>query len=108
MGRSAKLVIASFSHTFLIALLMIIIGIRVIINILAVLLVPALMFFAAGFIATVTFAKIGIVIGALVSIAGLLAASYFSGVLHVFATTVWTFTFLELMNEPRAKEIMNE
>lgn len=108
MGRSAKLVILSWQHTFLIAILMMIIGLRILINIVAVLLVPALMIFSAGFIATITLTKIGIAIGALISLFGLFVASYFSGILNVFANTVWTFTFLELMSEQRIKDFMEK
>lgn len=106
MLRSAKLVIISWQHTFLIAILMMIISLRVIINIIAVLLVPALLFFSAGLIATFTFSGIGIAIGIIVGIITLIIASYFSGILHLFANTVWTYTFLELMNEEKTKELM--
>lgn len=104
MGRSAKLVVLSWQHTFLIAILMLIIGLRVILNIIAVLLVPALLFVSAGLLATFALATTGIVIGILMSFAGLLAASYFSGILHIFANSVWTFTFLELMDDASVKE----
>lgn len=108
MGRSAKLVVLSWKYTFLIAILMLIIGLRVIINILAVLLVPALLFFSAGLIATLTLAKIGIVLGIIVGLIGLFAASYFSGILNVFANAVWTFTYLELMHEKTTQEFLGE
>ena len=108
MGRSAKLVILSWKHTFLIVILMAIIGLRIIINILAVLLVPALIFLAAGLLATLALAKIGILIGVIFGLVGLFVASYFTGILHVFAAAVWTFTFLELMEEPRTQEAMGK
>lgn len=108
MGRSAKLVVLSWQHTLLIAILMLIIALRIIINILAVLLVPALLFFSAGFLATVTLTKIGIAIGVAVSLIGLFVATYFTGILNLFANTVWTFTFLELVSEKETKEVMAE
>ena len=108
MGRSAKLVILSWQHTFLVAILMLIIAMRIIINIIAVLLVPALLFFSAGFLATMALANIGIVIGIIFGLAGLFVASYFSGILNVFANAVWTFTFVELMDEKRTQEFMGE
>lgn len=108
MGRSAKLVILSWQHTFLIGILMLLIGVRIIINIAAVLLVPALLFLSAGLIATVTLSTIGIGIGMIISVIGLFVASYFTGILNVFANTVWTFTFLSLMQQPHIKEIMGE
>ena len=108
MGRSAKLVILSWQHTFLIAILMMIIGLRVVFNIIAVLLVPALLFVSAGLLATVALAKAGIVIGVVMSFIGLFVASYFTGILHIFANAVWTFTFLELMDEASVKEHFGE
>lgn len=108
MGRSAKLVVLSWQHTLLIAILMLIIGLRIIVNILAVLLVPALLFFSAGLLATVTLTKIGIAIGVVVSLLGLFVATYFTGILNLFANTVWTFTFLELMNEKNTRDAMGE
>lgn len=106
MGRSAKLVVIGWQHTLLIAILMLIISVRVIINIIAVLLVPAMIFFTAGLAATLTMANIGIAIGILFGLFGLFVASYFTGILNVFANAVWTFTFLELMNEKRTQEFM--
>ena len=108
MGQSAKLVVISWQHTFLIAILMLIIGLRVIINIVAVMLVPALLFFSAGFLATISFQSLGLIIGAMVSVIGLFVASYFTGVLNVFSNTVWTLTYLELMNEKLTQESMGE
>lgn len=108
MGRSAKLVIMSWQHTFLIGILMLIIGLRIIINILAVLLVPALLVFSVGFLATVTLTKIGIVIGLFISFAGLLTASYFTGILNIFANAVWTFTYLELRHSKNIDELLGE
>lgn len=108
MGRSAKLVVLSWQHTFLIVILMLVIGLRILINIIAVLLVPALLFFSAGFLATLTLTKIGIAIGSVVALFVLFVASYFTGILNVFANAVWTFTFLELMDEKRTHEFLKE
>lgn len=108
MGRSAKLVVLSWQHTLLIAILMLIIALRIVINILAVLLVPALLFFSAGLLATITLTKIGIAIGVVISLLGLFVATYFTGILNLFANTVWTFTFLELTHEKSTQEAMGE
>lgn len=108
MIQSAKLVVLSWQHTFLIAILMMIIGLRILINILAVLLVPALLIFSAGFVATITLSTAGIVIGIIVSLFGLFVASYFSGILNLFANTVWTYTFMSLMEEKQTREMMGE
>lgn len=104
IGNSCKLVILNWQHTFLIGILMLIIGLRVIINIVAILLVPALVIGSAGLIATITLAKIGLVIGVIVGFIGLLIASYFTAILNMFANTVWTFTFLALREEGKTEE----
>ncbi len=96
IGKSMKLVILNWKHTFLILILMLIITIRIIVNIALVLLVPSLIFIAAGLLATVTLAQIGIIIGGIVGVIALLFAAYLTGVLEVFANAVWVFTFLEL------------
>lgn len=106
IGKSTKLVILSWQHTFLIAILMLIIGLRVIVNIIAVLLVPALIFLAAGFIATITLSTIGAIIGAIITFISLLVTAYFSGILNVFANAVWTLTFVALTKEKRTQEFM--
>ncbi|MBI5413539.1 hypothetical protein HZA42_04295 [Candidatus Peregrinibacteria bacterium] len=106
MGRSAKLVIISWQHTFLIAILMAIIGLRVIINILAVLLVPTLLFLSAGLVATFTLPNLGIIIGILISGTGLFVASYFTGILNLFANAVWTLSYMELMDEKMTQEFI--
>jgi len=99
MGRSMRLVIRNWRHTLLLLILMLVITLRIILNIVLVLLVPSLIFLAAGLIATVTLAKIGILIGAIVGLIALLFASYFTGILEVFANAVWVFTFLDLTEQ---------
>jgi len=106
MGKSAKLVILSWQHTFLIGILMLIIGLRVIINVIAVLIVPALLFFAAGFVASTTFTTIGLSVGVFVGFVSLFVTSYFTGIFNVFANAVWTYTYLSLMEEKLTKEEM--
>lgn len=108
MGRSAKLVVLSWQHTFLIATLMIIIGLRILFNLIAVLLVPTLLFLSIGFFATTTWTVVGIAVGAAVSFIALFTAAYFTGILNIFANTVWTYTYLELMGEKHTQEFMSE
>lgn len=106
MGKSCALVILSWQHTFLLGILMLIIGLRVILNLVAILLVPALIIFSAGFLATITLAKIGIAIGIVIGVVALIFAAYFNGILNMFANTVWTFTFLELRKQKRTQEML--
>lgn len=99
IGESMRLVVRQWRHTLFILILMMLISLRIILNILLVLLVPSLIFIAAGVLATLTFAKIGMVIGAIVGFAGLFFAAYLTGILEVFVNAVWVFTFLELTEE---------
>jgi hypothetical protein len=97
--KSIRLVIFHWQKTFFITLLMIVIGIRIILQILLLLLVPALILFVGGYVATLTLAALGIAIGCILGILALFFASYLGGVVDIFAYTVWTFTFLELTSE---------
>jgi intracellular septation protein A len=76
--------------------LMVVISVRIIFNILVALLVPLLVVGPVFFFTSITLAKVGIVVGAVLGIIALYFASYFLGVFHVFTSAVWTFTFLEL------------
>ncbi|PIQ78456.1 hypothetical protein COV82_00690 [Candidatus Peregrinibacteria bacterium CG11_big_fil_rev_8_21_14_0_20_46_8] len=108
MAKSAKLVLLSWQHTFIIGVLMLLIGVRIIINIVAVLIVPTVLFITIGlFAATAIATQIAIVIGILLSIVGLIFASYFTGILNLFSNAVWTFTFLALIENEKAKEFIN-
>ncbi len=94
--KSGGLVIRQWHHTLFMLLLMAVIVVRVALNILVALLVPALILAPIFLFTSLTLAKIGVVVGGLVGLVVLYFASYFLGVFHVFTTAVWTFTFLDL------------
>lgn len=97
--KSIKLVILHWQKTFFVTLLMLIIGIRIILQILLLLLVPALILFLGGYIATLTLASIGYIIGGILALVALFFASYLGAVVDIFSYSVWTFTFLDLTSE---------
>jgi len=99
MRKSAKLVILNWQHTVLITILMIIIGVRIIIQAFLVFLIPAIILLTAGFLATLTLGTVVLVISGIIGLIALLLAAYLSGVVDVFSYTVWTHTFLELTSE---------
>lgn len=99
VAKSSGLVIMHLEKTLLLAILMLIIGIRVIIQVLFVLLIPAIMIAIVYFIAAGTIPIFAMVIAGIVGLVLLYIASYLSATIHVFAATVWTFTFLELTHE---------
>lgn len=103
--KSCVLVIKHLSETLLLTILMLIISLRIVIQIVFVILIP---FIFLGVIYLSTLASmetLGIAVGIVLGVALLYLAAYLGGVIHVFATTVWTYTFLELtsMKEVNAR-----
>lgn len=96
---SAKMVLLSWQHTFLITILMLIIGIRIILQVLMILLVPALVFLTAGYFTTLAIPYLAATIAISVGGISLLLAAYLGGIVNIFAYTVWTFTFLDLIEK---------
>lgn len=101
---SSGLVVRHWHHTIFMFILMAIIMLRIILNILVALLIPFLVIGPIFFFASITLAIIGVVVGSIVGLIALYFASYFVGIFHVFATAVWTFTFLELTSKKKAEE----
>lgn len=98
ISKSTVLVITHLEETILLSILMLIIGIRIIIQLLFVLLIPLVMLFLVYIFASTAFPAIGIVSAGVIGLVLLYLASYLSGIIHVFAASVWTFTFLDLTN----------
>lgn len=94
--RSSSLVVKHWPETFIIGILMMIITARIIVNLILVILIPALIILPAGYFATIILGKIGIIIAIAIITATILFASYFAAILEVFATFVWVKTFLYL------------
>ncbi len=99
ISKSCGLVVSHWQMTFLIGILMLIIGARIVLQVLIVMLIPALVIFIGGYVATVALAQTGLIIGGVIGGIALLFAAYFSAIIHVFAVSVWVITFLELSNE---------
>ena len=97
--KSMRLVILNWQKTFLITLLMLLIGARIIIQILTLLFVPAVILFVAGYVSMTWAAQIGFIVAFLIGFAALLFAAYLSGVIEIFSYTVWTYTFLDLTSQ---------
>lgn len=109
MKKSAKLVVMNWKHTFLITILMLIIGVRIIIQAVMVFLIPALVILVVGYLTTVAVAGTSIVIGGIVGLVALYIAAYLNGVVDIFAFSVWTFTFLDVteQKEMSAREVQD-
>lgn len=101
--RSSKMVFLSWQHTFLITVLMMIIGVRIILQVVLILLVPALIFVTAGYFTSLAIPYLAITVATTVGAVALLLAAYLGGIVNIFAYTVWTFTFLHLIEKHEVK-----
>ncbi|MFT7184574.1 MAG: hypothetical protein ACI9QC_000919, partial [Oceanicoccus sp.] len=99
MMASSALVVRHWHHTLFMFLLMAIISIRTILNLLIALLIPILVIAPIFLFASLTLANLGVLIGSTAGLVALYFAAYFLGIFEVFATAVWTFTFLELTSK---------
>ena len=97
--KSVKLVILNWQHTVLISILMLIIGIRIIIQAFLVFLIPAIIILLGGYLATLTLGVAVYIVAGVIAVAALALAIYLGGVVDIFSYTVWTFAFLELTSE---------
>lgn len=99
--KSCTLVVTHLEKTLLLSILMLIISVRIILQILVVLLIPLIIIGVVYLVASATLSGFALIIGAILGLILLYLAAYLNGVIHIFAATVWTFTFLELtQNEP--------
>lgn len=99
IGKSTNLVVAHWQSTFLMVLLLLLIGLRILVNILLILVIPGLILLLAGFFASITLNFLGNIIAIIIAITGIFVAGYLGGVLSVFAHAVWTLTFLKLTKD---------
>lgn len=106
ISKSFDLVVRNLEETLLLTILMLIIGIRIIIQILFVLLIPATVLGVVYLMALADLPNLGLALASAIGIVGLIGASYLNGIIHVFAISVWTFTFLQLTGEvkPHARD----
>ncbi len=99
LGKSTKLVINNFESVALIFLMLFLIGLRIIVNIVLILIIPGLIVLIAGFFASIALNITGYVISAVIGLVGIYLSGYLGGVVSVFAHAVWTLTFLKLTSE---------
>ncbi|MBU1992592.1 MAG: hypothetical protein ABH856_02970 [Patescibacteria group bacterium] len=105
---SSKLVILNLTHTFLVTILMVIIGLRIVVQLVIVLSIPAIILFFGGYLATTVLAGAGYIIGGVLGFIALLFAIYFAGIIEIFANSVWVFTFLEITEKRELSARENE
>jgi hypothetical protein len=105
VGDSFKLIISHLSHIMFVLLLLFVITLRIIINAVMVLLIPAIAIGLALLLALFLSPAVSYVIAGVVCILLILGASYFFAYLHVFKQTVWTLTYMELSSRKALDEI---
>lgn len=94
--ESVILVISNLRKTILIFILMLLIGVRIILNVVLVLFIPMGIVALGGYLATTFLHTIGLVILGILGFGVLLVASYLMGLFNVFSTAVWVFTYSAL------------
>ena len=105
IGRSFKLIVSHLSRIMFLYLLLIVISLRIAINAVMIVLIPAIMlgfgflltFFVSQFVAVIAAVILGFILIAV--------ASYFLGYILAFKQTVWTLTYMEFMKEKDLDEI---
>jgi len=94
--ESCILVIANLRKTILVFVLMMLIGVRIVLNVLLVLLIPMMVVVVTSYLATVFLSTFGMVFIGLAGFGILIVSSYLMGLFHIFATAVWVLTFAAL------------
>jgi hypothetical protein len=105
IGRSFKLIVSHLPRIMFLYLLLIVISLRIVINAVMVVLIPAIMV-GFGFLLTFFVSQTASIVAALLLGAILIGvASYFLGYILAFKQTVWTLTYMEFMKEKDLDEI---
>jgi hypothetical protein len=105
VGNSFKLIVSHLSHIMFVLLLLFVISLRIVINAVMVLLIPAVIVGIALLMALFFSPAFSYFIAGIVGVLMILGASYFFAYLHVFKQTVWTLTYMELSSRKELDRI---
>jgi hypothetical protein len=110
MKKSTLLVWMNWRQTLLISILMMIIGVRIVIQALMVFIIPMVIMGATAYMTTIIMPGISIILGVVSGVIVLMIASYLNGIVEIFSFTVWTYSFLTLTSEEEvsAREVVQE
>ncbi len=108
IGRSFKLIVSHLGHIVFLLLLLFVISLRIVINAVIVILIPAIIVGLALFLATIFPTSVSYTISGIVGLAMIIGASYMFAYIHAFKVTVWTITYLELIKHKDLDVIMGE
>ena len=99
IGTSFKFIVSYTGHILFLWLLLFVISIRIAINVVFALVIPATVIGVGFALINVLSPLATILIAAGIGVVLVLIASYFFAYLHVFKDAVWTITYLELKNQ---------
>jgi hypothetical protein len=99
ISKSSQLVVTHLEETIMLSIMMLIISVRILVQLLFVLLIPLIIIGSIYLFAATSVPFVGMIIGGVLGLGMLYLAAYLSSTIHVFAATVWTFTFLEFTSE---------
>jgi len=104
--KSCTLVITNLQRTIMLVILMLIIGIRIVIQLVLVILIPAIVISGFAFFASTSLPYYAFYILGGLTFVFIVFASYLAAVVNIFAATVWTYTFLDFTSNvaPSARE----
>ena len=105
IGKSIRTVFLNLEQVLYIILLLLLIGLRVIFNIILVFGIPALIIVVAGFFASSVLATIAMILAVLLGIVLLGVLAYVNAIVTVFTTAAWELIFFEYT---KSKELESE
>lgn len=97
IGRSYKLIVSNLSHIVFLLLLLFVISLRIIVNAIMIVLIPAIIVGLGLLLATILPDALSYTIAGIVGVVLIVAASYMFAYILAFKSTVWTLTYLELI-----------
>lgn len=104
-GRSVKLIVSNVKHMVFLVILMLVISIRIILNALVILLLPAIIIGIGLLLTYFVQPVISYSIAAGIGVILIFVCSYFFAYLHVFKQAVWSITFIELSKQKELDKI---
>ncbi len=104
-SRSIKLIMSYMPHVMFLAMLLMVITIRIIVNTVIILLVPAIVFGIGIALTHAVQPGVAYTIAAVIGIILTVISAYFLAYLHVFKQTVWTVMYMELKKEKEMDKI---
>ncbi len=99
IGRSFKLIVSNLSHIMFLLILLFVISLRIFVNAVAVILIPAIILGLGLLLTSILPAIISYSITTLVGIGLIVGASYVFAYMQAFKVSVWTITYLELIKQ---------